>query len=153
MRVLLSSFIAIVLAFAVSAAHADHQRPGMFGDVGYPPPAEDPTHGSTTTDLMVSRCNAFVRSVRLDKEGHIRRYRHNYNTAFCLGWVNSAMVFMNFRDKDGHEMLGVCLPDGVHTVDVVRTFLDYVGKKPDEKKYNPSFLIYWALLEKHPCKK
>lgn len=153
MRPLYFLVIATVMAFAVTAARADHQRPGMFGDVGAPPAVEDPTHGNTSTALMVRRCNAFLRSIRLDKEGHIRRYRHNYDSAFCLGWVNSAMVFMNFRDKDGHEMLGVCLPEGMHSMDIVQSFVDYVKQKPDEQKYNPSFLIYWALLEKHPCKK
>jgi hypothetical protein len=102
---------------------------------------------------MVRRCSRFLNTLRLDKEGHIRRYRHNYDSAFCIGWINSAMTFMNFRDKDGHEMLSVCLPEGVHSMDVVKTFLDFVKQHPDDRQYNPSFLIYWSLLDKYPCKR
>jgi hypothetical protein len=153
MRTVNCLFVVLALALGASAVRADHARPGIFGDLGAPPAVEDPTHGNTSTELMVQRCSAFLKSARLDKQGHIRRYRHNYDAAFCIGWVNSAMVFMNFRDKDGAEMLGVCLPDGAHSVDVIKTFLEFAMQHPDEKKYNPSFLIYWSLLDKYPCKR
>jgi len=143
----------LALLLSLSPARADHARPGIFGDIGTPPAVEDPTHGNTSTALMVRRCNAFLRSVRLDKQGHIRRYRHNYDSGFCIGWINAAMVFMNFRDKDGREMLNVCLPEGLHSVEVARTFLDFVKQHPDDEKYNPSFLIYWSLLDKYPCQR
>ena len=153
MRSAHSIFIALVLALTVSsAARADHVRPGIFGDVGSPPAVEDPTHGNTSTALMVKRCTAFLKSVRLNKEGHLRKYRHNYDSGFCIGWINSAMVFMNFRDKDGAEMLRVCLPEGTHSMDIVKTFLDFAKQHLDDEKYNPSFLIYWSLLDKYPCK-
>jgi hypothetical protein len=152
MRPIRTLILATGLTLGAFAAHADHARPGIFGDLGAPPAKEDPTHGNTSTDLMIERCSAFLRSIRYDKEGHIRRYRHNYNSAFCIGWINSAMVFMNFRDKDGREMLGVCLPEGTHSVDVIKTFLDFAKEHADDRQYNPSFLIYWALLDKYPCK-
>lgn len=152
MRSIPSLLIALTLALAATTARADHVRPGIFGDVGTPPAVEDPAHINTSTEVMVRRCNAFLSSLRLDKEGHIRRYRHNYDSAFCVAWVNASMVFMNFRDKDGHEMLGVCLPEHLHSVDVVQTFVDYVKANPDDQKYSPSFLIYWSLLAKYPCK-
>ena len=46
----------------------------------------------------------------------------------------------------------VCMPEDMLSVDVIRVFLDYVQKNPDDLKYNPSLLIYWSLLEKYPCK-
>ncbi len=152
MRTLPSLIVACALAVTVSAARADHQRPGIFGDVGAPA-VEDPTHGNTTTTLLVRRCNAFITSARLDKERHIRRYRHNYNSGFCIGAINTAMVFMNFRDSAGAQLLGVCLPEGLHSMDVVQTFLDHVKQHPDDRKFNPAFLIYWSLLEKYSCKR
>ena len=152
MRTISALLVSLAAVFAVSTARADHVRPGVFGDLGSPPAKEDPTHGNTSTELMIQRCSAFMRTIRYDKEGHIRRYRHNYNSAFCIGWINSAMVFMNFRDKDGHQMLGVCLPEGAHSMDVIKTFLDFAKEHDDDKQYNPSFLIYWSLLDKYPCK-
>ena len=57
-----------------------------------------------------------------------------------------------FRDKDAHQTLGVCLPEGTHTKTVVENFLAFARQHDDDRKYNPSFLIYWSLLEKYPCK-
>ena len=56
---------------------------------------------------MIDRSSALLDTIRLDKEGHIRDYKHDYKAGFCLGWINAAMVFMNFRDNNGAEMLGV----------------------------------------------
>jgi hypothetical protein len=144
---------ALAFAVAYSPAQADHKRPGIFHDVGAPPAAEDPSHGNTSTLLMVRRCEDFLRTAQINRAGHIRRYRHNHNAGFCIGWINSAMVFLNLRTESGGEMLGVCLPEGVHSNAVIETFLDYVKGHPDDRKYNPSFLIYWAMLEKYPCKR
>lgn len=152
MRTLPSLMIGLAMALTLTAANADHVRPGIFGDLGTPAAQEDPTHGNTSTELMIRRCSSFLRSIRYNKEGHIRRYRHNYDSAFCIGWINASMVFMNFRDKDGHQMLDVCLPEGVHSMDVIKTFLDFAKEHDDDKQYNPSFLIYWSLLDKYPCK-
>jgi hypothetical protein len=144
--------VAAALALGAFAARADHVRPGIFGDIGAPAAVEDASHGNTSTKLMVNRCEDFLDTIRFNKEGHIRRYRHNYDGGFCIGCINAAMVFMNFRDKDGAHMLDVCMPEGTHTVDVIKTFLDYVKQHPDDRQYNPSFLVYWALLDKYPCK-
>ena len=62
------------------------------------------------------------------------------------------MAFLNFHNEAGKHTLGVCMPEDMHSVDVIKTFLDYVHKNTDELKYNPSLLIYWSLLEKYPCK-
>ena len=151
MRKLHAAMLALALLGLTAGAHADHARPGLFSDVGTPA-TEDASHGNTSTALMIDRCESFLKTIRTDKEGHIRDYKHDYKAGFCLGWINAAMVFMNFRDKDGHQMLGVCLPEGVHTKTVVENFLAFARQHGDERKYNPSFLIYWSLLEKYPCK-
>lgn len=152
MRKLHASIMVLALLSLTVAARADHARPGLFSDVGAPPTVEDAAHGNTSTALMIDRCNAFLKSSRFDKEGHITDYKHDYKAGFCLGWINSAMVFMNVRDKDGHQALGVCLPDAIHTKSVVETFLAFAKEHIDDHKFNPTFLIYWSLLDKYPCK-
>lgn len=153
MKKLYASILALALIAAAGAAKADHARPGMFSDVGTPPAAEDASHGNTTLALMVDRCTSFLKTIRTDKEGHIRDYRHDYKAGFCLGWINASMVFMNFRDAQGAHQLGVCLPEGIHSKEVVDTFLAFAKQHQDDAAYNPAFLIYWSLLEKYPCKK
>lgn len=87
-----------------------------------------------------------------DLHGNIRRYKRNYQTGYCLGWINSAMAFLNFHNEAGNHTLGVCMPEDMQSIDVMKAFLDYVHKNQDDMKYNPSLLIYWSLLEKYPCK-
>ena len=57
------------------------------------------------------------------------------------------------RDAAGAEVLGVCLPEGIHSKAVIETFLDFAKRNRDDIKYNPSFVIYWAMLEKYACKR
>ena len=155
MRSLNKVIVAIALAStsATFPAYADHARPGLFSDIGTPPAVEDQSHGNTTTALIIERCKSFLKSIDTDKDGHIRDYRHDYKAGFCLGWINASMVFLNFRDSSNAQTLGVCMPEGFHSLSVIETFLDYAKRHEDDLKYNPSFLIYWAMLEKYPCKK
>ena len=144
---------AFALLAAAAAASADHVHPGLFNDIGMPPSADDPTHANISTELMVTRCSKFMKKVRLDHDGHIRRYPHNYASGFCLAWINASMVFLNVRDSADAPALGVCLPEGLHSTDVIKTFLDFTARNRDDWKYNASFLVYWAMLEKYPCSK
>jgi hypothetical protein len=144
---------ALALSAAVSSARADHVHAGIFTDVGVPPGVEDPSHANTSAALMIARCTNFIRKVRLNREGHIRTYKHNNAAAFCLGWINASMVFLNMSDSAGAPALGVCLPKGIHSAEVIKIFIDYAKRHDDDMKYNPSFLIYWAMLEKYPCTK
>ncbi len=144
--------VTFALIMAASSVRADHARPGIFSDIGTPPVVEDQSHGNTTNALMIDRCTSLLKTLGTDREGHIRDYRHDYKSGFCLGWINASMVFMNFRDGNGAHTLGVCLPEGIHSVTIVESFLDYAKQHKDDAKYNPAFLIYWALLEKYPCK-
>lgn len=147
--------LAAVLAAALMApqARSDHARPGLLHDFGAPVTEEDPAYVSTTTPLMIDRCKALLRSMKIDKQGSILDYSHDYRGGFCLGWINATAVFMNFRDAGGGPMLGVCLPKDIDSKKVVETFLDFADRHDDDIKHNPSFLIYWSLLEKYPCKK
>lgn len=144
--------IAAALAAATLSARADHDRPGLFGDVGESPATEDVSHANVSTVLMVDRCSNFLANVRTDENGHVTNYQHDYDAGFCLGWINASLVFLNIRNSVGAPALGVCLPEGVHTFDVIHTFLDFIEANPDDLKYNPSFVIYWAMLDKYPCK-
>jgi hypothetical protein len=153
MRHLYKIIAMLALIAAASSAHADHARPGVFSDIGTPPAVEDQSHGNTTSKLMIERCTWLLKTLDADKEGHIHDYRHDYRSGFCLGWINASMVFLNFRDSNGAEMLGVCMPEGTHTLAVIRAFLDYIKRHEDDLKYSPSFLVYWAMLEKYPCKR
>lgn len=154
MRYPKKSLVGVLVAgmLAAGAATADHARPGIFSDVGTPPAGEDDSHSNVSTDLMVERCTQFVSTALLDTDKHIRSFEHSYGTGFCLGWVNASMAYLNVRDKDGAPALGVCLPEeGIHSNEVMKIFLDFVAANPGDKKYNPSFIIYWAMLEKFPC--
>jgi len=150
-------FLAAALVAGSFAAYAKewtpgHARPGVFGDMAFPPAVEAPPgQKKTYTRRLIERCSNFLDTVRIRKDGTIRTYRHDYENGFCLGWTNAAFAFMNFRDSSGNEMLGVCLPDDMTTKRIIETFLDYVKRHDDDIQYNPSFLIYWALLEKYPC--
>ncbi|CAN0333875.1 unnamed protein product [Phaeothamnion confervicola] len=106
----------------------------------------------TGTERVVERCTALEWAIRKSKDGNIRWYRRNYQTGYCLGWINSAMAFVNFHNEAGNHTLAVCMPEDIQSLDALRTFLDYVHKNPDDIKYNASLLLYWALLEKYPCK-
>ena len=128
-------------------------HPGYFGDFMVPPaPEASYGLGYTSTERMVERCTALEWSIRENKDGKIDKYLRNYQTGYCLGWINAAMAFLNFHNEAGNHTLGVCMPEDIESIDVMKAFLDYVNNKKEETTYNPSLLIYWALLEKYPCK-
>jgi hypothetical protein len=143
----------LTAAVLVPLARSDHARPGLFHDFGPTVTEEDPAYASTTTPLMVDRCTALLRSMKIDKQGNIIDYNHDYRGGFCLGWINAAAVFMNFRDAAGGPLLGVCLPKDIDSKTVAEAFLAFADHHEDDLKFNPSFLIYWSLLEKFPCRK
>jgi hypothetical protein len=146
--------LASYLSPALAQAQPDSKtHPGVWQDVMKAPPAEGPYgSGFTGTERVIERCTALEWAIRNGKDGNIRWYRRNYQTGYCLGWINSAMAFLNFHNEAGNHTLAVCMPEDIRSVDVLKTFLDYVHKNPDEIKYNPSLLVYWALLDKYPCK-
>lgn len=104
--------------------------------------------GFTSTE----RCTALERAIRIGSNRNIRWYRRSYQTGYCLGWINSAMAFLNFHNEAGNHTLAVCMPEDVQSIGVLTAFLDHVHKNPNVIKCNPSLLVYWALLDKYPCK-
>jgi len=60
-------------------------------------------------------------------------------------------LFLSMRGTTGAPTLGVCLPEGIHSFEVIETFLDFAKAHPEDLGYNPSFLIYWSMLDKYPC--
>ena len=161
MRKLHVSILALALlslATAIPAAQAQQSpnpqaHPGVWQDViTAPAPEGEYGMGFTSTERVLERCTALEWSIRTDKDGKIRRYKRNYQTGYCLGWINSTMAFLNFHNEAGNHTLGVCMPEDMQSIDVMKAFLDYVHKNQDDMKYNPSLLIYWSLLDKYPCK-
>jgi len=157
------SILALALLGAASLMPATSARaqqspnpqshPGVWQDVISTPSPEGPYGmGFTSTERVVERCTALEWSIRTDKDGNVRKYRRNYQTGYCLGWINSAMAFLNFHNEAGKHTLSVCMPEDMQSIDVMKVLLDYVHKNTDDLKYNPSLLIYWSLLEKYPCK-
>jgi len=141
------------LTFASAQSPDPKTHPGVWDDVTRTPAPEGPYGtGYTSTERVVERCTALEWAIKTrKKDGSIRWYRRNYSTGYCLGWINSTMAFLNFHNEAGSHTLGVCMPEQINSVDVIRVFLDYVHKNPDDLKYNPALLIYWSLLEKYPC--
>src|SRR5664280_3282471 len=157
------SILALALLGAASLMPATSARaqqspnpqshPGVWQDVISTPSPEGPYGmGFTSTERVVERCTALEWSIRTDKDGNVRKYRRNYQTGYCLGWINSAMASLNFHNEAGKHTLSVCMPEDMQSIDVMKVLLDYVHKNTDDLKYNPSLLIYWSLLEKYPCK-
>ena len=157
------SILALALLGAASLMPATSARaqqspnpqshPGVWQDVISTPSPEGPYGmGFTSTERVVERCTALEWSIRTDKDGNVRKYRRNYQTGYCLGWINSAMAFLNFHNEAGKHTLSVCMPEDMQSIDVMKVLLDYVHKNTDDLKYNPSLLIYWSLLDKYPCK-
>ena len=154
----LPTFI-MVLGLIIPATTAGAQQspspqshPGVWQDVIKTPHPEGPYGmGFTSTELVVERCTALLRSIRTRKDGNIRKYNRNYQSGYCLGWINSSMAFLNFHNEAGNHTLGACVPEDMNSKHVIEVFLDYVHNNPDHAKYNPSLLIYWSLLEKYPC--
>ena len=145
--------LALALAILALSPPAQAQRSGFPQDFGPPMAEEDPANVSTTTPLMIDRCKALLRSMKIDKQGNILDYDHDYRAGFCLGWINAATAFMNFRDFRGESELGVCLPKDIDSKIVIEAFLAFAARYDEALGYNPSYLIYWSLLEKYPCKK
>ena len=146
--------ICMVVAPTLAQQPSPKSHPGFWGEI-MPPPAPEGGYGLglTSTERMVESCTALEWSVRTDETGKISGYGSNYQTGYCLGWINSAMAFLNFHNDAGKHTLGVCMPEDMQSMEVVKLFLDYANNNVDDTKYNPSLLIYWALLEKYPCEK
>jgi hypothetical protein len=155
-----SIFGLAMLALSLPAATASAQsspdpktHPGVWQDIMKAPLPQGPYGaGYTTTERVVERCTALEWAIRTGKEGNIRWYRRNYQTGYCLGFINAAMAVLNFHNDAGNHTLGVCMPEDMQSLDVIRTFLDYVHRNQGDMQYNPALLVYWSLLEKYPCK-
>jgi hypothetical protein len=140
------------IAIAPSALAHSETHPGFYGDMIASPPAEaDYGTGFTSTERMIERCVALEKSVVENKQGEVVKYAKNAQSAYCLGWINSAMAYLNFHNEAGKHTLGVCMPETTNSNDVLKLFLDYVYKHKEDTKYNASLLIYWALLDNFPC--
>jgi hypothetical protein len=138
------------VALAQQPASGDH--PGYWGDV-MPPPAPEATYGAgrTSTKRMVEWCTELETSMRKDENGAVTEYARDYQSGYCLGWINSAMAFFNFHNEAEQHTLAVCMPETIESTELLRLFLEYVNRNIEDTKYNPSLLLYWALLEKYPC--
>jgi hypothetical protein len=151
----LLSLASIIPAMTARAQQSPNPQshPGVWQDVMKTPRPEGPYGmGFTSTQNVVERCTALEWSIRRSKDGSISKYGRNYQSGYCLGWINSAMAFLNFHNEAGNHTLAVCMPEDMQSMDVIKVFLDYVHKNSDDMKYNPALLIYWSLLEKYPCK-
>lgn len=149
--VLATALLATVSLTPPALSHSE-THPGFYGDMIASPPAEaDYGTGFTSTERMVERCVALEKSVVENKNGEVVKYARNAQSAYCLGWINSAMGYLNFHNDAGKHTLGVCMPEKTNSNDVLKLFLDYVYKHKEDTKYNASLLIYWAMLDKYPC--
>ena len=139
---------------ATSPPATPPQTPGIYYDITrMPHPLGTFGGGITSTQRMVTRCTALLWSIDKSRRDEVPRYRLDYQTGYCLGWINASMAFLNVRDEAGKNLLGVCLPEDIDSRHVAETFIAYVHKNREHLIYNPSLLIYWALLEKYPCPK
>ena len=149
---ILATALLATAALAPPATAHSETHPGFYGDMMATPPAEaDYGTGFTSTERMVERCVALEKSVVQNKEGEVVKYDRSYQSAYCLGWGNSAMGYLNFHNEAGNHTPGGCMPETTNSHDVLKLFLDYVYQHKEDTKYNASLLIYWALLDKYPC--
>jgi len=144
------------LPIVSSAQETSNQQPspGVWYDITKTPyPLGTYGAGLTSTKRMLARCTALLWSIEKHHNGEMPKYRRDYQTGYCLGWINSTMAFMGVRNQAGDHLLGVCLPDDIDSRHVAEAFVTYSQSNREHLIYNPSLLIYWALLEKYPCKK
>ncbi len=151
----LAAFLAlIVLPASAQQSPKPSSTPGIWYDITKTPlPEGRYGMGFSSTKRVLERCTALLWTIRTDKSGDVRRYRRDYQSGYCLGWINSTMAFLNFHNEAGEHTLGVCMPEDLDSKSVIETFIKYVQNNREHMIYNPSLLIYWALLEKYPCKK
>lgn len=129
-----------------------HIQGSVYQDIMPTIPTESPDGGELpATKRMVDRCIETMLSIRERRDGAIRGYRMSYGAGYCLGWINATMALLKSYGEGREAALRVCMPDDVTSRQVAEIFLDYMDSHTDFKKYNPTVLIYWALLEKYPC--
>ena len=129
--------------------------PGVWFDIMRTPAAQG-TYGAgqTSTMRMLNRCAAFLWSIaERGNNAEVPKYRRDYQSGYCLGWINSELAALNIRDDAGKQILGVCVPDELDSRDVAAFLINYANEHKDRVIYNPTLLIYWALKEKYPCPK
>jgi hypothetical protein len=150
--------IAVALVAAISSAAAAQsspdpkKKPGVWQDIITQAPFEGPYEADiTTAKRVIERCARFERSIRARPDGSIRRYSREYNTGYCLGWINSAKAFLQFHNAEGNHTLGVCMPEEITSRQVIDIFLTYAYKNTESLNYNPSLILYWSLLDRYPC--
>ena len=146
----------IVLPATVGAQQSSDKQlsPGVWYDITKKPEIMG-TYGAglTSTKRVLERCTALLWSIEKHHDGNVPKYRRDYQTGYCLGWINSSMAFVRVRNEAGGHLLGVCLPDDIDSRQVAEAFITYAHNNREHLIYNPSRLIYWALLEKYPCPK
>jgi len=153
----LAALLGLLVLPAAAGAQAQETSkettPGVWFDITKVPYAQG-TYGAglTTTRRTLERCTTLLRSIKM-RDGEVRGYTRDYQTGYCLGFANSAMAFFNIRDDAGLHVLNVCLPEGIDSQDVIEALLDYAHKNVEHTVYNPTLLVFWAMLEKYPCKK
>jgi hypothetical protein len=132
---------------------SEDSSPGVVFDITKLPYAQGSYGaGLTSTRRTLERCAALLRSIKM-QDGEVHGYTRDYQTGYCLGFANSALMTFNIRDEAGGHLLGVCLPEGIDSQDLIEALLEYAHKNVEHAVYNPTFLLYWAMLEKYPCKK
>lgn len=64
---------------------------------------------------------------------------------FCIGYVEG------FVDGSGTVRRGACIPEDANAEHVIRAYVAYLIKHPDEKQWERRIVILLALSDAYPC--
>jgi hypothetical protein len=64
---------------------------------------------------------------------------------YCIGYVEG------FIDGSGTMRRGSCMPEQTHTGTVIRAFVAYMVRHPEEKSYDQRLSLLFALADAYPC--
>ena len=64
---------------------------------------------------------------------------------YCIGYVTG------FMEGSGTTKRSACVPDSVDGEKIIRTYVAYMLKHPEENSYDKRATLIFALTEAYPC--
>jgi hypothetical protein len=65
---------------------------------------------------------------------------------YCIGYITG------FMDGSGTNKRGACIPESVDGEKIIRTYVAYMLKHPEENSYDKRATLLFALTEAYPCR-
>jgi hypothetical protein len=99
-----------------------------------------PCRAENSTDTLISECEDFERSVRVN--GRYATWQGNGGVCFGFFWAMIEMI-------DGKE----CVPDGITTTQLIKMFLFHAKANPAWLHLPASRVALSSIANAYPCQK